>query len=133
MDPANPPLPTPRKRWFQSFSGSHTSKRISESGPGRNTPVTRQNTGRSCKGFSIPGPSRLPEVTLSAVDMVVSASFRCFSALQSAAKTTDVDPSSPSRPAQNLCVALIGVIVAWRCDYIGHHEIPVETDGLDPL
>ena len=39
MEPANPPLPTPRKRLFQSFSGSQTSKRISESAVGRSTPV----------------------------------------------------------------------------------------------
>ena len=46
MEPAKPPLPTPRKRWFQSFSGSQTSKRISESAEGRSNPVTRQNGGQ---------------------------------------------------------------------------------------
>ena len=100
-------------------------------------PVTRQNTGKSCKGFSIPGPSRLPEVTRSAVAMVVSASFSCFSALQSAAKSTDVEPSRPpSSPmttgAKPLCCSHSSDCSLGGGDYIGHHEIPDETHGPDP-
>src|ERR1700683_1757824 len=79
MAPAQPPFPTPWKFWFQPVAGSQTSTLISESLVGLMVAATRQNSGRSAKGFA---PSRLacpslgaenwPAGTTRAMVMVVS-------------------------------------------------------------
>src|SRR5579862_3862897 len=79
MTPAQPPLPTAWNLPFQPLVGSQTSTLISESLVGLMVAATRQNSGRSPKGFV---PSRLacpsfgteswPAGTTRAIVMVVS-------------------------------------------------------------
>src|SRR5579864_3359697 len=78
MDPANPPLPTPRYRPFQPVSGSHTSNLISESLAGLIVAATRQNAGRfftEAGGTFSPGGINAPAATGCADVMVVSGRF----------------------------------------------------------
>src|SRR5215469_8077129 len=75
MSPANPPLPAPQSRPFQSAAGNQTSKLMSESLDGLATPATRQNAFRS--GSASPsGVLKAPASTRVALPMVVCRSLR---------------------------------------------------------
>src|SRR5579871_190977 len=78
MDPANPPLPSPRYLPFHPVSGSHTSILISESLAGLIVAATRQNAGRfftEAGGTLSPGGINAPAATACANVMVVSGRF----------------------------------------------------------
>src|SRR5579859_2268625 len=92
MDPAKPPLPTPRKLWFQPLSGIQTSILMSESGAGLSVAVTRQKAKRflglktgpnSC---SPPGGTNAPAAICCAEVMVVEGSLSVEMLSQVAAK-----------------------------------------------
>src|SRR5580658_5900811 len=82
MDPAKPPLPTPRYLPFQPEIGNQTSKSIFESLEGRITPCTRQNAGNFLNSASseevaaLSGPENSPAGTIRAIMIVVSGSFK---------------------------------------------------------
>src|SRR4029077_10334544 len=91
MDPANPPLPSPRYLPFHPASGSHTSILISESLAGLSVAVTRQNAGRflvAAAGMpKVGGGTNAPASTGCAKVIVVSGSFNAARLSQVAAMT----------------------------------------------
>src|ERR1044071_55034 len=90
MDPANPPLPSPRYLPFHPESGSHTSILISESLAGFRVAATRQNAGRflvAAAGMpKADGGTNAPASTGCASVMVVSSSFSAARLSQVAAR-----------------------------------------------
>src|SRR5579859_1335767 len=89
MDPANPPLPSPRYLPFHPASGSHTSILISESLAGLSVAATRQNAGRflvATAGMpNAGGATNAPASTCCAKLIVVSGSFNAARLSQVAA------------------------------------------------
>src|SRR5271167_419627 len=65
MEPAKPPLPTPRYLPFHPLAGSHTSNSMCESADGVRTPCTRQNSGVVLKmaAFGPEGGVKAPAAT----------------------------------------------------------------------
>src|ERR1051326_6342772 len=60
MYPAKPPLPMPRKSWFQPVRGIQTSILMAESLAGASVACTRQNAGRFFANRLAPGSDAPP-------------------------------------------------------------------------
>src|SRR6266513_4152076 len=58
MEPANPPLPTPRYFPFQPAAGSQTSNSMCESADGVSVACTRQNAGKRSNAVKISADGR---------------------------------------------------------------------------
>src|SRR5262245_45226725 len=74
MTPAHPPLPTCAYLVFHLSSGSHTSKRMSDSAVGLIVPAIRQNGGRLVIALVDPGGVNEPAVIASTAVMEVFGS-----------------------------------------------------------
>ncbi len=104
---------------------------------GRRTPVTRQNTGNSCKGLSIPGPFEVPGSHPFGRSNAIRVWKLQF--LQRARsrrrRATDVKNSRPQTPNETGAKYLCSVLHSSDCSlapegYIGRHESPDETYRL---
>src|SRR5690348_11261639 len=104
MDPANPPLPSPRYFPFHPESGSQTSILISESLAGLRVAATRQNAGRpltAAAGTPGGGPNA-PASTGCASVIVASGSLSAARLSQVAAMAGAPRHSASRRIRDNL-------------------------------